>query len=86
MNLEFLYVSALFQPHAIWFPLSFIQSAGEFWRTPFGHTPFGFLFHSFSQQASFGVAVCQKSFKKSESVGYFRSPLGTVGGDFGMSF
>ena len=68
MNLEFLSVSALFQPH----------------------TPFDFLFHSFSQQASFGVAVCQKSFKKSESVGYFRSPLGTVGGDFfhehGMSF
>ena len=46
------------------------------------HTPFDFLFHSFSQQASFGVTVCQKSFKKSESVGYFRSPLGTVGGDF----
>ena len=44
------------------------------------HTPFDFLFHSFSQQASFGVTVCQTSFKKSESVGYFRSPLGTVGG------
>ena len=60
MILEFLSVSALFQPHM----------------------PFDFLFHSFSQQASFGVTVCQKSFKKSESVGYFRSPLGTVGGDF----
>ena len=31
------------------------------------HTPFDFLFHSFSQQASFGVTVCQKSFKKSVS-------------------
>ena len=54
------------------------------------HTPFDFLFHSFCQQVSFSVTVCQKSFKKSESVDYFRSPLGTVGGDFfhehGMSF
>ena len=47
------------------------------------HTPFDFLFHSFSQQARFGVTVCQKSFKKSESVGsrLLQKSI-TVGGDF----